>query len=79
MEAITVAGGLLLGIRLRFHHHTPQQLAICLALHQKAADEFGATCSAGRAKKLWGRCWESVVAMGVAWVYERWLIADTAL
>jgi len=26
----------------------------------------GATTSAGRAKKLWGRCWESVVAMGVA-------------
>jgi len=30
----------------------------------------GATCSAGRAKKDWGRCWEGVVAMGVAlgWV-----------
>jgi len=30
----------------------------------------GATTSAGRAKKLWGRwsgsCWEGVVAMGVA-------------
>ena len=26
----------------------------------------GATCSAGRAKKDWGRCWEGVVAMGVA-------------
>jgi len=26
----------------------------------------GATCSAGRAKKDGGRCWESVVAMGVA-------------
>jgi len=26
----------------------------------------GATCSAGRAKKDWGRCWERVVAMGVA-------------
>ena len=25
------------------------------------------TSSAGRAKKDWGRCWESVVAMGVAW------------
>ncbi len=31
----------------------------------------GATTSAGRAKKAWGRagrCWEGVVAMGVAWV-----------
>jgi len=27
--------------------------------------------SAGRAKKLWGRCWEGVVAIGVAWVYGR--------
>jgi len=27
----------------------------------------GATCSAGRAKKDWGRNWEGVVAMGVAW------------
>ena len=25
-----------------------------------------ATCSAGRAKKDWGRCWEVVVAIGVA-------------
>jgi len=24
--AVAVAGGLLLGIRLRFHHHAPQQL-----------------------------------------------------
>ena len=28
----------------------------------------GATCSAGRAKKDWGRCWEGVVAMG--WLCE---------
>ncbi len=28
----------------------------------------GATCSAGRAKNDWGREWEGVVAMGVAWV-----------
>ena len=27
---------------------------------------LGATCSAGRAKKDWGRCWEDLVAMGVA-------------
>jgi hypothetical protein len=26
----------------------------------------GATSSAGRAKKDWGRCWEGVVARGVA-------------
>jgi len=39
--AVAVAGGLLLGIRLRFHHHAPQQLAIGLAFHQQAADELG--------------------------------------
>jgi len=38
--AIPVAGGLLLGIRLRFHHHAPQQLASGLAFHQQAADEL---------------------------------------
>ena len=27
----------------------------------------GATSSAGRQKKPWGRAWESGVAMGVAW------------
>jgi len=32
---------LILGIRLRFHNHTPQQLASGLAFHQQAADEFG--------------------------------------
>ena len=36
-----------------------------LALHEQAADELGATCSAGRAKKAWGRRWEGVAAMGV--------------
>ena len=39
--AVAVAGGLLLGIRLRLHNHTPQQLAIGLAFHQQAADELG--------------------------------------
>jgi len=36
-----VAGGLLLGIRLRFHKYAPQQLAIGLAFHQQAADQLG--------------------------------------
>jgi len=41
VEAVAVAGGLLLGIRLRFPKYAPQQLAIGLALHQQAADELG--------------------------------------
>jgi len=36
-----VAGGLLLGIRLRFYNHAPQQLPSGLAFHQQAADELG--------------------------------------
>ena len=36
-----MASGLLLGIRLGFHNHAPEQLAIRLAFHQQAADEVG--------------------------------------
>jgi len=39
--AVAVAGGLLLGICLRFHKYAPQQLAIRLAFHQQAADQLG--------------------------------------
>ena len=39
--AVAVAGRFLLGIRLRFHNHAPQQLAIRLALHQQATDALG--------------------------------------
>jgi len=42
-----VAGGLLLGIRLRFHNHTPQQLAIPLAFHQQTADQLGGNLLGG--------------------------------
>jgi hypothetical protein len=36
-----VAGGVVLGIRLRFHNHAPQQIAIRLAFQQEAADGLG--------------------------------------
>jgi len=45
--AVAVAGGLLLGIRLRFHNHAPQHLAIRLAFHQQAADEHGCNLLGG--------------------------------
>jgi len=45
--AVAVTGVLLLGIRLRFHNHAPQQLAIRLALHQQAADELGGNLLGG--------------------------------
>ena len=46
-----MAGGLFLGIRLRFHNHTPQQLTIGLPLHQQAADELGGDLLGGAAEK----------------------------
>ncbi len=42
-----MAGGLFLGIRLRFHNHAPQQLASGLAFHQQAADELGGNLLGG--------------------------------
>jgi len=68
-----VAGRLLLGIRLRFHNHAPQQLATFLALHQQAADELGSDDlggggrrsiwgGAGRAWWLWEWLWDGVLA-----------------
>jgi len=57
-----VAGGVVLGIRLRFHHHAPQQLAIGLAFHQQAADEFwgnnlGRASEEGLGEVLGGSWW----------------------
>jgi len=39
--AVAVAGGVVLGIRLGFHHHAPKQPAVCLAIHQQTTDELG--------------------------------------
>ena len=64
--AVTVAGGVVLRIRLHFHNHAPQALAIRLAFHQQAADELGCHHLGEPAKKDWRRCWEGVVAMWVA-------------
>jgi len=58
-----------LRIRLRFHNHAPQQLTIGLAFHQQAADELGGDDLGGASEEDGGRCWEGVVAMGVAWEY----------
>ena len=38
---VAVTGGVVLGIRLRFHNRAPQEAAIGLAFHQKATDEVG--------------------------------------
>jgi len=54
VAVMPVAGGLLLGPRLRFHHHAPQQLAIGLALHQQAADQLGGNELGGAGEEGWG-------------------------
>jgi hypothetical protein len=52
-----VAGGLFLRIRLRFHDHAPQQLAIGLAFHQQAADELGGDDFSGAGEEGLGKGW----------------------
>jgi len=57
-----VAGGHLLGIRLRFHDDAPQELAIGLAFHQQAANELGGNNLSGageegKGEALGGRWW----------------------
>ena len=52
--AMPVAGGLGLAIRLRFHNHAPEQLAIGLAFHQQAADELGGNLLGGAGEEGWG-------------------------
>jgi len=52
--AVAVAGGLLLGIRLRFHKYAPEQLATFLAFHQQAADELGGDQLGGAGEEGWG-------------------------
>jgi len=57
--AVAVAGGLLLGIRLRFHHHAPQQLPSGLAFHQQATDELGGNNLSGAGEEGLGELtWE---------------------
>ena len=62
--AVAVTGGLVLGIRLRFHNHAPQQLAIRLAFHQQAADEVGGNLLGGAGEEGLGECWVVLVGRG---------------
>ena len=62
--AIAVAGRLLLRIRLRFHNHAPQQLAIGLAFHQQAADEVGSNLFGGASEEGLGEGWEVSYGFG---------------
>jgi hypothetical protein len=68
--AVAVTGGLVLGIRLRFHNHAPQQLAIRLALHQQAADEVGGNLLGGAGEEVLG---EVLGGAGRVWWLWEWL------
>ena len=46
-----VPGGVVLGIRLRFHNYAPQQLLSGLALHQQAANQLRRHLFCGAAEK----------------------------
>jgi hypothetical protein len=61
--AVAVAGGVILGIRLGFHNHAPQQLHSGLALHQQAADEVGGNLLGGAAEDGLVKYWEDVVGV----------------
>ena len=53
-----MAGGVVLGIRLRFHHHAPEQAAVCLAFHQQATDELGGNQLGRAGEKAPGKGWK---------------------
>ena len=62
--AVPVAGGVVLGIRLRFHNHAPQQLATFLAFHQQATDQLGGDDLSWAGEETLGEDWESVGGYG---------------
>jgi len=53
--AVAVAGGLLWELRLPFHNHALQQLAIGLAFHQQSADELGGNLLGGAGEERLGK------------------------
>ena len=67
---VTVTSGVVLGIRLRFHHHTQKQAAVCLAFDQPAADQVRSYDFCWTAEEGVGQGWEvlgdGLVPMGVA-------------
>ena len=59
-----MAGGVVLGIRLRFHNHAPQEVAIGLAFHQKATDEVGSNLFGGAGEETLGEEWDERIGYG---------------
>ena len=55
-----MTGGVILGIRFRFHNHPPKQAAVPLAFHQQAANQVGGDDLGGAGEKCLGERWKSV-------------------
>ena len=53
-----MTGGVVLGIRLCFHDHTPEQAAVCLAFHQQAANQRRGNDLRWTAEEGVGQGWE---------------------
>ena len=62
-----MTGGIVLGIRLRFHDHTPEQAAVVLAFHQPAAHQ------------VWSNhlCWTAEEGLRKGWeIFKDQLVGD---
>ena len=53
-----MTSGIVLGISLRFHHHTPKQAVIHLAFHQPAANQLRGNDLRWTAEEGVGKCCE---------------------
>ena len=58
--AVTVTGGIVLGIHLCFHDHAPRQAAVVLAFHQPAAHQIMSKNCRWTAKESVGQSWEGL-------------------
>ena len=62
--AIAVAGGVVLGICLGFHHHAPQQAPVPLALHQQATNQVGGDQLGRAGEETLGEEWDERIGYG---------------
>ena len=62
--AEAVAGGVVLGIRLGFNHHTPKQAAVLLAFHQQATNQVGGDQLGGAGEEGFGERWGGLGGRG---------------
>ena len=59
-----MAGGVVLGICLGFHHHAPQQAPVPLALHQQATNQVGGDKLGRAGEETLGEEWDERIGYG---------------